>query len=102
MNKKEFNGRNALLKIKEEGLKRKLVGFTLPDRMLARHGNELLSNDQVIGHVTSGTFSPSLKVGIGMGYVSADLAHAGNVVLVPLRGKKIPATIVSLPFLKNH
>jgi aminomethyltransferase len=102
LNKKEFNGRKALLKIKEEGIQRKLVGFRLPDRMLARHGNDILFNDQVVGHVTSGTFSPSLKVGIGMGYVSTDLAHAGTVVLVPVRGNKIPATIVSLPFLKNH
>lgn len=102
LSKKEFNGRNALLKIREEGLRRKLVGFTLPDRMLARHGNEIVYNDIVVGHVTSGTFSPSLKIGIGMGYVTADLATAGNVVLVRIRGKEIPATIVTLPFLKNH
>jgi aminomethyltransferase len=52
--------------------------------------------------VTSGTFSPSLKKGIGMGYVSAELANAGNVVSVRVRDKEIPATIVVMPFLQNH
>jgi aminomethyltransferase len=69
---------------------------------LARHGYEIISNDNVVGQVTSGTFSPSLKKGIGMGYVSAELANAGNVVSVRVRGKEIPATIVVLPFLQNH
>jgi aminomethyltransferase len=102
LSKKEFNGRNPMLKAREEGLKRRLVGFTLPDRTLARHGYEIISNDNVVGQVTSGTFSPSLKKGIGMGYVSAELANAGNVVSVRVRGKEIPATIVVLPFLQNH
>jgi aminomethyltransferase len=102
LSKKEFNGRGALLKAREEGLKRKLVGFTLPERTLARHGNEILTNGNVVGHVTSGTFSPSLKKGIGMGYVSAGLANAGTVVSVRARGKEIPATIVVVPFLQHH
>jgi len=102
LNKEEFNGRNAMLKAKEEGLKRKLVGFTLPDRTIARHGYEILYNGNAVGQVTSGTFSPSLKKGIGMGYVSAELANAGSVVSVRIRGKEIPATIVVMPFLQNH
>jgi aminomethyltransferase len=102
LSKKEFNGRGALLKAREEGLKRKLVGFTLPERALARHGNEILYNGNVVGQVTSGTFSPSLKQGIGMGYVSAALANAGTVVSVRARGKEIPATIVAVPFLQHH
>ena len=102
LSKKEFNGRNAVLKAKEEGLKRKLVGFTLPDRTLARHGYEITYNGNVVGKVTSGTFSPSLKKGIGMGYVSAELANSGNVVSVRVRDKEIPATIVVMPFLQNH
>jgi aminomethyltransferase len=102
LSKKEFNGRNAMLKAKEEGLKRKLVGFTLPDRTLARHGYEITYNGNVVGQVTSGTFSPSLKKGIGMGYVSAELANSGNVVSIRVRDKEIPATIVVMPFLQNH
>ena len=102
LSKKEFNGRNTILKAREEGLKRKLVGFTLPDRALARHGYEITYNGNIVGQVTSGTFSPSLKKGIGMGYVSAEHANAGNVVLVRVRDKEIPATIVVMPFLQNH
>ena len=102
LSKKEFNGRKQMLKAREEGLKRKLIGFTLPERTLARHGYEITYNGNVVGHVTSGTFSPSLKKGIGMGYISAELANAGNVISVRIRGKEIPATIVVMPFLQNH
>jgi aminomethyltransferase len=102
LSKKEFNGRNQMLKARGEGLKRKLVGFILPDRTLARHGYEIVNDGSVVGHVTSGTFSPSLKRGIGMGYVTAELANAGNVVSVRIRDKEIPATIVVMPFLQNH
>jgi aminomethyltransferase len=102
LSKKEFNGRNSMLKAREEGLKRQLVGFTLPDRTLARHGYEIIYNGNIVGQVTSGTFSPSLKKGIGMGYVATELANAGNIVSVRVRGKEIPATIVVMPFLQNH
>jgi aminomethyltransferase len=102
LSKKEFNGRNAMLKAKVDGLKRKLIGFTLPDRMIARHGNEIIFKGNAVGQVTSGTFSPSLKKGIGLGYVSAELANAGTVVSIRVRGNEIPATIVMLPFLQIH
>ncbi len=102
LSKKDFNGRNAILKAKEEGLKRKLVGFTLPDRTIARHGYEITRNGNVVGYVTSGTFSPTLKKAIGIGYVSAELANVGNVVSVLVRNKEIPATIVTMPFIKNN
>jgi aminomethyltransferase len=102
LSKKEFNGRTSLLKVREEGLKQKLIGFTLPDRTLARHGYEIINNGSIAGRVTSGTFSPSLKKGIGMGYVVTELANAGNVVSVCVRGNEIPATIVVMPFLQNH
>jgi aminomethyltransferase len=102
LSKKEFNGRTLMLKARKEGLKRKLVGFILPERMLARHGYEITYKGTVVGQVTSGTFSPSLKKGIGMGYVSAELATAGTTVSVRVRDKEIPATIVVMPFLQNH
>jgi aminomethyltransferase len=69
---------------------------------LARHGYEITYNGGVVGQVTSGTFSPSLKKGIGMGYVSLALANIGNIVSVRVRDKEIPATIVVMPFLQNH
>jgi len=102
LSKKDFNGRKPMMNAREEGLKRKLVGFTLLDRTLARHGYEIVYNGNVVGHVTSGTFSPSLKKGIGMGYISAEFADAGTVVNVRVRDKEIPATIVVMPFLQNH
>jgi aminomethyltransferase len=102
LTKKDFNGRDAIIKAKQEGLKRKLIGFTLPDRTLARHGYEIMYNTHVVGQVTSGTFSPSLQKGIGMGYVSSELANVGTIISILVRGKEIPATIVTLPFLQKH
>jgi aminomethyltransferase len=102
LTKSDFNGKGAILKAEQDGLKRKFVGFTLSDRAIARHGYEILYNGNVVGQVTSGTFSPSLQKGIGMGYVSAELANAGTIVSIMIRGREVPATIVALPFLKKH
>ena len=102
LNKKDFNGRDAIVKVRQEGLKRKLVGFTLPDRTLARHGYEIMYNNRIVGQVTSGTFSPSLQKGIGMGYIASEFANVGTIISILVRGKEIPATIVTLPFLQNH
>jgi len=102
LNKNDFNGRDAIVKAKQEGLKRKLIGFALPDRVLARHGYEIMYNNHIVGQVTSGTFSPSLQKGIGMGYVSSEFANVGIIISILVRGKEIPATIVKLPFLQKH
>jgi aminomethyltransferase len=102
LDKEDFIGKNAIVKAKKEGLKRRLVGFTLQDKALARHGYEILNNSQVVGKVTSGTFSPSLQKGIGMGYVASELAKAGTVVSISIRGKDIPAAVVAVPFLQKH
>jgi aminomethyltransferase len=101
LDKSNFNGKDIILKAKKEGLKRKLIGFTLSDRALARHGYEILHNDIVVGNVTSGTFSPSIQKGIGMGYVHIELANPGTIVSILVRGKMVPATIVTLPFIKK-
>ena len=102
LTKPHFIGKSAIQKAKEQGLERKLVGFTLPDRTLARHGYEIQHGGTTIGQVTSGTFSPSLQKGIGMGYVQSTYADYGTVVSVVVRGKEVPATIVPLPFLEKH
>ncbi len=99
LEKGDFIGRSALVKAKEEGIKRRLVGFELAEKAVARHGYDLALNGSVIGTVTSGTFSPSLGKAIGMGYVRSDLAQPGNLVNVLIRGKAVPATIVKTPFL---
>ena len=59
-------------------------------------------NAHIVGQVTSGTFSPSLQKGIGMGYVAFELANAGTTISILVRGKEVPATIVALPFLQKH
>jgi aminomethyltransferase len=102
LNKNDFNGRDAIVKAKQDGVKRKLIGFTLPDRALARHGCDIMYNTHLVGQVTSGTYSPSLQKGIGMGYIASDIANVGTIISILVRGKEIPATIVTVPFLQKH
>jgi len=102
LDKNDFIGKDAIVKAKKEGLKRKLVGLMLQDKALARHGYEIINNTQVVGKVTSGTFSPSIQKGIGMGYVASELSNAGTVISIRIRGKEIPAAVIKLPFLQKH
>ena len=99
--KGNFVGRDAIRAMQEEGLKRKLVAFTVNDRAFPRHGYPISIGGVDTGHVTSGTFSPTLERGIGMGYVPADHAAVGSGIEVIIRNKPAPATIVSLPFVKK-
>ncbi len=99
--KGDFIGKAALLKAKAEGLKRKLVGFTLSGKAFPRHGYAIHANGTKIGEVTSGTFSPILDKGIGMGYVGVDYARPGTAVAVAVRGQEVPATVTTMPFIKK-
>jgi aminomethyltransferase len=99
LNKNGFNGKRAIMQSKKDGLKRKLVGFTLPERTLARHGYALQYQGTQTGHVTSGTFSPTLQHGIGMGYVAIEASAVGTKLDVIIRDKSIVATIVDIPFV---
>jgi len=101
LEKDQFCGRDTLLRAKEKGIKRKLVGFTFEDRAFPRHGYTIHCNGSAVGAVTSGTFSPTLEKGIGMGYVPIEFAQAGSVIHVAIRNKQIPATVVKLPFIKK-
>jgi len=101
LGKKEFCGKETLLRVKEKGLSRKLVGFTFKDRAFPRHGYTISCNGSESGVVTSGTFSPTLEKGIGMGYVPPEFAQPGSVIHVSIRNKQIPATVVKLPFIKK-
>ena len=100
-NKGEFIGREPLQKQKEAGLKRKLVGFEVTDRGIARDGQDVLINDQRLGKVTSGSPAPFLKKNIGMAYVPAEFASAGQAIQIDVRGKFLNAVIVALPFYKR-
>ncbi len=99
---KDFIDRAAFERQKAEGTARKLAGFRLTERGIPRHGYKIASPDgKAIGEVTSGTMSPSLKEGIGMGYVEAAFAKPGVPVSIVIRDKPVAAEIVKLPFLKK-
>jgi hypothetical protein len=83
-----------------EGLQRKLVGFKMIDRGIPRHEYKLTTPEgEEIGHVTSGTMSPCLKVGIGTGYVKPEFAKVGTTIAVEVRGRYLKAEVVKLPFV---
>jgi glycine cleavage system T protein (aminomethyltransferase) len=96
--KGDFLGREVLLKQKEQGVERKLVGLEMLEPGIARGGYRLFKNESDIGHVTSGTKSPSLDKAIALGYVGVEHAVIDNVIEVEIRSRKTPAKIVSLPF----
>ncbi|MCX6133370.1 MAG: glycine cleavage system aminomethyltransferase GcvT [Ignavibacteriales bacterium] len=101
LSKGDFVGKPAIAKVKQEGLKRSLVGFNLSEKAVARHGYPLSSSGVEIGHVTSGTFSPTLERAIGLGYVAAGSGNPGNSIAVLIRGKEVGASIVTLPFIQK-
>lgn len=99
LQKDKFIGKETLLKQKTEGIKRRRVGIQLLDQGIPRPGFEICSaSGEKIGQLTSGTFSPLLKYGIGMGYVPVDQAQEGNAVSVKIRDKLAKARTVSFPF----
>jgi len=102
LDKSEFVGKSVLVKVKGDGLKRKLVGFTVPEKNMPRHGYEIRAKGKATGQVTSGTFSPSLQKGIGLGYVAAKDAAVGTELIVDIRGKEVPASVVNIPFLQKR
>ncbi|MCL4111900.1 UNVERIFIED_CONTAM: hypothetical protein GTU68_063552 [Idotea baltica] len=100
--KGDFIGKSLFAKQKEEGLVRKLVGFVTDDRRVPRHDYVIESpEEQVIGKVTSGTYSPSLEQSIGMGYVDSKYSKPGTEICFVAGKKKIKATVSKLPFLKK-
>lgn len=99
---KEFINKAALLNQKQEGVSRKLVGFTMIDKGVPRQHYEIADNDgNIIGEVTSGTMSPSLKIGIGMGYVAKEYSTPDSEINIMVRNKALKAKVVKLPFYKG-
>jgi aminomethyltransferase len=97
---KDFIHRAYHEKLKNEGVSKKLVGFEMIDRGIPRQHYEIKNADgKTIGEVTSGTQSPSLQKGIGLGYVDNFYMREGTEIFVDIRGKLIKAKIVKLPFL---
>jgi aminomethyltransferase len=98
----DFIDRERLQQQKKDGVKRKLVGFTMLERGIPRQHYEILDGKRnKIGEVTSGTMSPMMNVGIGMGYVAADNALPGQEILIRIRSKEPRALVVKMPIYKK-
>ncbi|MCF6213431.1 MAG: glycine cleavage system aminomethyltransferase GcvT [Flavobacteriaceae bacterium] len=99
---KDFVNAEALEVQKTDGVSKKLVAFSMVDRGIPRHGYSIVdASGTKIGEVTSGTMSPSLKVGIGMGYVPTAYAKLGSEIYIAVRNKQLKAQVVKLPFYKG-
>lgn len=99
---KDFIDSDKLKQQKEAGVSKKLVAFEMVDKGIPRHDYEIAdASGKVIGKVTSGTMSPSMKVGIGLGYVAIDEAGMDNEIFIIVREKLVKAKIVKLPFYKK-
>ena len=99
-NKGYFIGRDKLINI-HKNFQKKLICIEMAERAIPRSGNSILLNNEIIGEVTSGTMSPSLKKGICMGYVKSKTSQIGVSIFIDIRGKKKKGIIVDSPFYKN-
>ena len=100
--KGDFVGREALARQKEEGVRRRLVGFEVTERGIARDEQDVLVNGERVGRVTSGSPAPFLKKNIGMAYVPAELANEGQELHIDVRGRSVAARVVPTPFYKRE
>jgi aminomethyltransferase len=100
-NKAAFLGAEVLRAQREHGVSKRIVGFEVIDRAIARHGHEVFVDGVRAGVVTSGTQTPYLKKAIGMAYVPPDVAEPGREVEVDVRGRRVRARTVALPFYKR-
>jgi len=99
---KEFTAKNILIQQKEKGIDRKLIGFEMLDKGIARPHYEIVdAQGKIIGQVTSGTQSPTLQKAIGMGYVMKAHAEEGREIFIRIRDKELKAMIVKIPFYKK-
>lgn len=99
LGKEGFIGREALLKQREEGVARRLVGFKLEGRGVPRHGYALYADGRAVGRVTSGSMSPTLGEPVGMGYVESRFAEPGTTLEMEMRGRLVPARVVAGKFV---
>jgi aminomethyltransferase len=102
LKKKSFRGLDALRLEKEQGLKRKLVGFELDGRAIARQGYDITSDSEVVGRVTSGAFAPALKKSLCMGLVSSAAIEGNKQFEIQIRNKSVPAARTQLPFYASR
>jgi aminomethyltransferase len=96
--KGEFMGGGAIEQVRAQGVRRRLVGFEMVDRAVARHGYRIFHGGAAVGQVTSGSFGPSVERYIGVGYVPAELAAVGTTIEIEVRGRPQRAQVVKTPF----
>jgi aminomethyltransferase len=101
LDKGDFHGRDVLERERTEGVRRKLAGFEMVDRGIARHGYPIVDGKEEIGVVTSGTHSPTLEKPIGLAYLPPAKAEVGSELVVLIRGKETRARVIPTPFYKR-
>jgi glycine cleavage system T protein (aminomethyltransferase) len=102
LNKGEFIGREPLARQKEEGVRKRLVGFEMTERGIARDNQDVLIDGERVGRVTSGSPAPFLKKNIGLAYVPTEHAHEGQEIQIDVRGRAVGALVVKTPFYKRE
>lgn len=102
LNKENFIGKDALVKQKEEGLKRKTVGFEMKDKGIPRHGYEVVVDGKTIGFVTTGYFSPTLKKNIGIALIDSNYSELGTYIDIIVRNKALKAEVISRKFYNKN
>jgi aminomethyltransferase len=104
LDKGDFIGRDVLERQRDEGVQRRLVGFEMVDRGIARHGYPVFLEEdgEVVGEVTSGTLLPTLDKAMGMAYLPTEAGEAGREFLVGIRNRLARARVVDLPFYSRR
>jgi aminomethyltransferase len=102
LEKPDFVGKNAIMRLKEKGPGRVRVGFRMKEKGIPRQSQDILADVEAVGKVSSGTFSPTLSVGIGMGYVPPSQSAIGETFSVGIRDHRVRAEIVKLPFYQRR
>lgn len=98
----DFVGRDALRAQNEAGVERKLVGFEVEGRGIARQGHTVAVGGETVGEVTSGTWSPTFEKALGLAYVDAAHATPGTEITLQVRKREIPGRIVEIPFYRRE
>ncbi|MEK7856887.1 MAG: glycine cleavage T C-terminal barrel domain-containing protein, partial [Acidobacteriota bacterium] len=101
LQKGEFIGRDALAELKEKGIKRKLVGFEMVDRGIARDGFDVYVHENMVGNVTSASPATFLKKNIGLAFLPLEFANIGQEIRIDVRGKHLTAVVVETPFYRR-
>ena len=100
--KPSFRGKDTLVRAKHKGLAKRLVGLEVTGRGIPRHGYPVLHETSVIGRITSGSYAPTLDKNLGLAYVGEEFCELDTNLLVDIRGRKVEARVVSIPFYKRE